>query len=80
MIDKQYIHCKNINIEYHENLIKIEILNKLNNNIEKFDLYMYILDIFKLNKVNMIIKYFNKEFHANNESDLKNIFKNLIKV
>ena len=80
MIDKQYIHCRKINIEYHVNSIKIIISQKLNNNIEKYDLYIYILDIFRLNKVNIIINYENKEYLSNNESDLKNIFKNLIKV
>ena len=80
MIDKQYIHCKNINIEYYENSIKIIISQKLNNNIEKYDLYIYILNIFRLNKVDIIINYDNKEYQSNNESDLKNIFKNLIKV
>ena len=72
--------CHNINIEYYENLIKIIIFQKLNNNIEKYNLYMYILNIFKLNKVDIIINYDNKEYQSNNESDLKNIFKNLIKV
>ena len=41
---------------------------------------MYILNIFRLNKVNIIINYFDKEYLSNNESHLKNIFKNLIKV
>ena len=40
-------------------------------------MYEYVLEIFKLNKVNMIIKYFDKEFLVYNESDLKNIFKSL---
>ena len=67
--------CHNINIEYHENLIKITILQIPNNNIEKYDLYMYVLDIFKLNKVNMIIEYFNKEYSVFTENDLKIFFK-----
>ena len=33
------------------------------------------LEIFKLNKVDMIIKYYNQEFLIYNESDLKNVFK-----
>ena len=66
----------NINIKYFENLIKIEILKKFNNNIEKFDLYMYILNILKLNKTEMIITYFNKEYLVFSEKDLLRIFKN----
>ena len=72
--------CHNINIKYYENLIKIIILQKLNNNVEKFDLYMYILDIFRLNKTEMIINYFNKEYLVFNEKDLLNVFKNFINV
>ena len=62
------------------NLIKIDILKNINNNVEKFNIYKYILEIFKLNKTEMIIKYFNKEYLVFTEIDLKNIFKNLIKI
>ena len=34
-----------------------------------------LISIFKLNKVNMIIKYRDKEYLAYNENDLKIIFK-----
>ena len=33
------------------------------------------LEIFKLNKVDMIIKYYDQEFLIYNELDLKNVFK-----
>ena len=48
----------NINIEYYENLIKIDIFEKHKYNIKKFEIYKYVLDIFKLNKTEMIIKIF----------------------
>ena len=47
------------------------------NNIEKFKMYEYVLEIFKLNKCNMIIKYCDKEYLAYNENNLKTIFKSL---
>ena len=40
-------------------------------------MYEYVLEIFKLNKVDMIIKYYNQEFLVYNEIDLKNVFKKL---
>ena len=54
-------NCYNINIKYYEELIEINIEN-IRNNIEKFKIYEYVLEIFKLNKVNMIIKYYDKEY------------------
>ena len=62
-------NCNNLNIRYHEELIEI--------NIEKFKIYNYVLEIFRLNKVNMIIKYYDKEYLVYNEIDLKRIFKSL---
>ena len=38
-------------------------------------MYENILEIFKLNKVDMIIKYYDEEFLIHNELDLKNVFK-----
>ena len=66
-------NCYNINIKYYEELIEINIEN-IRNNIEKFKIYGYVLEIFKLNKVNMIIKYYDKEYLLYNENDLKRIF------
>ena len=66
-------NCNNLNIKYYEELIEINIKN----NVEKFKIYEYVLEIFKLNKVAMIIKYCDKEFLIYNEIDLKNIFKSL---
>ena len=40
-------------------------------------MYENILEIFKLNKVNIIIKYYDQEFLINSELDLKNVFKKL---
>ena len=69
-------NCNNLNIKYYEELIEINIEN-ISNNIEKFKIYEYVLEIFKLNKVDMIIKYYDKEFLVYNEIDLKIIFKSL---
>ena len=54
-------NCYNINIKYYEELIEINIEN-IRNNVERFKIYEYVLEIFKLNKVNMLIKYYNKEY------------------
>ena len=69
-------NCNNLNIKYFDNLIKIDI-EFIKNNVERFEIYNYVLEIFKLNKVNMIIKYYDKEFLVYNENDLKRIFKSL---
>ena len=69
-------NCNNLNIKYYEELIEINI-EFIKNNVERFKIYEYVLEIFKLNKVNMIIKYFDKEFLVYTESDLKNILKSL---
>ena len=69
-------NCNNLNIKYYEELIEINIEN-IRNNIEKFKIYEYVLEIFKLNKLNMIIKYYDKEYLVYNENDLKRFFKSL---
>ena len=69
-------NCNNLNIKYYEELIEINIEN-IRNNIEKFKIYNLVLEIFKLNKVNIIIKYYDKEYLIYNEIDLKRFFKSL---
>ena len=69
-------NCYNFNNKYYEELIKVDIEN-IKNNIEKFKIYEHILEIFKLNKVNMIIKFKDIECLVYNEIDLKIIFKSL---
>ena len=64
--------CYNLN----DNLIEITIKN-IPNKFIRFKIYEYVLEIFKLNKVDIIIKYYNQEFLIYNESDLKNVFKKL---
>ena len=59
-----------------DNLIEI-IIKNIPNKFIRFKIYEYVLEIFKLNKVDMIIKYHDKEFLIYNELDLKNIFKKL---
>ena len=68
-------NCNNLNIKYYEKLIKIDI-EFIKNNVERFEIYNYVLEIFKLNKVTMIIKYHDEEYLIYNEKDLKRIFKN----
>ena len=68
-------NCNNLNIKYYEKLIKIDI-EFIKNNVERFEIYNHVLEIFKLNKVIMIIKYHNNEYIVYNENDLKRIFKN----
>ena len=60
----------------YDNLIEINIKN-ISNNFIRFKMYEYVLEIFKLNKVDMIIKYYDQEFLIYNELDLKNVFKKL---
>ena len=69
-------NCNNLNIKYYEELIEIDI-EFIKNNVEKFKIYDYVLEIFKLNKVNMIIKYCDNEYLIYNENDLKRFFKSL---
>ena len=69
-------NCNNLNIKYYEKLIKIDI-EFIKNNVERFKIYNYVLEIFKLNKVTMIIKYCDNEYIVYNENDLKRFFKSL---
>ena len=66
-------NCNNLNISYYDNLIKIDI-EFIKNNVERFEIYNYVLEIFKLNKVTMIIKYCDNEYLVYNENNLKRIF------
>ena len=59
-----------------ENSIEINIKN-IPNNFIRFKIYEDVLEIFKLNKVDIIIKYYDQEFLVYNEIDLKNVFKKL---
>ena len=67
-------NCYNLNVKYFDNLIEINIKN-IPNKFIRFKIYEYVLEIFKLNKVDMIIKYYDQEFLIYNELDLKNVFK-----
>ena len=69
-------NCYNLDVKYFDNLIKINIKN-IPNKFIRFKIYEYVLEIFKLNKVDMVIKYYNQEFLIHNELDLKNNFKKL---
>ena len=69
-------NCYNLNVKYFDNLIEINIKN-IPNKFIRFKIYDYFLEIFKLNKVDMIIKYYDQEFLIYTELDLKNVFKKL---
>ena len=75
MLYNQNCNNFNINIKYFDELIEIDI-EKIGNNYERFKLYEFTLEIFKLNNVNMSIRYRNKIYLVSNENDLKRIFKN----
>ena len=70
-------HCDNIDIKYFDELIEIAI-KKINNNYDRFKIYENVLEIFRLNKVIMSIRYCNNIYLVYNENDLKRIFKNII--
>ena len=61
-------NCNNLNIRYYEELIEINIEN-IRNNVEKFKIYEYVLEIFELNKVNMIITFKDIEYLIYNDID-----------
>ena len=67
-------NCYNLDVKYFDNLIGITIKN-IPNKFIRFKIYEYVLEIFKLNKVDMIIKYYDQEFLIYTELDLKNVFK-----
>ena len=64
------------NVKYFDNLIEITI-KKIPNKFIRFKMYENILEIFKLNKIDIIIKHYNQEFLIYNELDLKKCFKKL---
>ena len=68
--------CYNLNVKYFDNLIEITIKN-IPNKFIRFKIYEYVLEIFKLYKCNILIKYYNQEFLIYNGLDLKNVFKKL---
>ena len=68
--------CYNLNVEYFDNLIKFDIKN-IPDKFIRFKIYENILHFFKLYKLNILIKYYDKEFLICNELDLKNLFKKL---
>ena len=69
-------NCYNLDVKYFDNLIEINIKN-IPNKFIRFKIYEYILEIFKLNEVDIIIKYYDQEFLIYTEIDLKNVFKKL---
>ena len=69
-------NCYNLNVKYFDNLIEIDIKN-IPNKFVRFKIYEYVLEIFKLNKDDTIIKYYDQEFLIYTELDLKNVFKKL---
>ena len=68
--------CYNLNIKYFDNLIEINIKN-IPDEFIRFKIYENTLHFFKLYKLNILIKYHDKEFLIYNELDLINVFKKL---
>ena len=68
---------KYYNVKYYEDCIKIKINSSPNNKYDIGNLFFAILEIFKLDKVDMDIEFNNKILIINNESDIKSFFKNL---
>ena len=66
---------KYYNAKYFENHIKIRIVNIPNNKYDTGNLYFEMLEIFKLNKVDMIIEYLDKAYLIDYENDIKKFFK-----
>ena len=66
----------NLNIKYFDNLIEINIKN-IPNKFIRFEIYENILHFFKLYTLNILIKYYDKEYNICNELDLKNVLKKL---
>ena len=56
---------KYYNVKYYEDCIKIIIFNIPNNKYDIGNLYFQILEIFKLNQVDMIIEYLDKVYLIN---------------
>ena len=71
--------CYNLNIKYCDNLIEVSKKNILNN-IEKFKMYENILQVLKVNRCNISIKYHDREFLIYNEQDLKHVVKKFLIV
>ena len=69
-------HCDNLDIKYFDELIEIDI-GIIKNNVERFKIYDYVLEIFNLNKVTMIINCDN-EYLVYNENDLKKNFQKFL--
>ena len=69
-------NCYNLNVKYFDNLIESNIKN-IPNKFIRFKIYENILHFLKLYKLNILIKYYDKEFLIYNELDLKNVFKKL---
>ena len=71
------VNCnKYYKVKYFDKCIKI-VINIPNIKYDIGNLYFEILEIFKLNKVDMIIEYLDKEFIVCYADDIKNFSKNI---
>ena len=52
------------------------IIKNIPNKFIRFEMYEYVLEIFKLNKVDITVKYYDQEFLVYNQIDLKNVLRN----
>ena len=68
---------KYFNVKYFDKSIKIVIINIHSKKYDIGNLYFEILEIFRLNKVDMIIEYLDKVYLFNYENDIKKFFENI---
>ena len=68
---------KYYNVKYYEDCIKIIIVNIPSNKYDIGNLYFQILEIFRLNQVDMIIEYLDKVYLILDENNLKQFFKKI---
>ena len=68
---------KYFNVQYFDKCVKIVIINIPNNKYDIVNLFFEILEIFRLNKVDMIIEYLDKVYLINYENDIKKCFKDI---
>ena len=66
-------------VKYFDKCIKIVIIDIPNNKYNIENVYFEILEISKLNKVDMIIEYLDKSYLINYENDIKKFLQNFYK-
>ena len=68
---------KYFDVQYFDKCVKTVIINIPNNKYDIRNLFFEILEIFRLDKVDVIIEYLDKVYLINYENDIKKFFKNI---